>query len=198
MTDRDFGRELDELKEQVARLNELLGDRKERVRSRSGEPSDEWVGDVRKMRNMSDDPNVMALLDRLENDCGTSGDSGRIAYMGVFTSAGLQSTWIQPDVSANELLDLISSHEAEKMIASVGSGAALSLLLSLLRRPKTVAELVEDCGFSSSGGAYYHLNTLIDAGIIVQSDMRGEYKIDPSRVQGVIMLLAGVKDLMNK
>jgi hypothetical protein len=43
---------------------------------------------------------------------------------------------------------------------------------------------------------YHHLKPLIAADLVTQ-DRRGSYVIQPHRVQGVIMLLAGVADLVD-
>ncbi|MGN1346438.1 MAG: hypothetical protein ACI4V1_06610 [Eubacteriales bacterium] len=51
--------------------------------------------------------------------------------------------------------------------------------------------------FGSTGQVYHHLKPLIAADIVTESaeDGKGRYAIVPHRVQGIIMLLAGVSDL---
>lgn len=157
------------------------------------------VGHVEKMVGMHPDPNLSAVLDRLENSCGENGNSGRIAYLGVFASGGRQSTWVKNDQNTDDLLSLIENRTAEKVLACIGSNDRLSLLLAILRKPRTVAELVNDCGFSSSGQVYHHLKPLIAADLVVEDKLqRGSYIIQPHRVQGVIMLLAGIGDLVDR
>ena len=48
----------------------------------------------------------------------------------------------------------------------------------------TVAKLVEECGFNSTGQVYHHLKPLIAADLVIedpQSENRGVYIIQPSR-----------------
>ncbi len=154
------------------------------------------VGHVEKMVGMHPDPHVSAILDQLENRCGESGCTGRIAYMGVFASGGRQSTWVNNDVNTDKLLSLIENRTAENVLACIGNNDRLSLLLALLRKPCTVAELVSDGGFTSTGQVYHHLKPLMAADLVIQ-DKRGSYIIQPHRVQGLIMMLAGVSDLVD-
>ncbi len=154
------------------------------------------VGHVEKMVGMHPDPHCSALLDQLENKCGKSGCSGRIAYLGVFASGGRQSTWIRSDVNADDLLPLIENRTAEKVLACIGSSDKLNMLLAILRQPRTVADLVSDCGFTSTGQVYHHLKPLQNADLIIQ-DQRGRYIVQPHRVQGLVMLLAGISDLVD-
>ena len=84
------------------------------------------------------------------------------------------------------------------MLACIGSNDRLNMLLAILHKPRTVAELVSDCGFSSYGQVYHHLKALLTADLVVEDKChRGSYIIQPHRVQGVIMLLAGIADLVD-
>ena len=153
---------------------------------------------VQKMTGMHDDPNIMAILDGLEDRCNASGSSGRLAYLGVYASGGRQSTWIRPDVNADMLLSLIEEGTAEKVLACIGSRDRLHLLLAILRAPRTVAQMVGECGFTSTGQVYHHLKPLIAADLVAEDEhIRGTYVIVPHRVQGILMLLAGISDMID-
>lgn len=156
------------------------------------------VGHVQKMVGMHPDAHISAILDQLENSCGTQGCTGRITYAGVFASGGRQSTWVRNDLNTDGLLALIENHTAERVLQVVGSNDRLNLLLAILRKPRTVAELVSDCGFSSTGQVYHHLKPLLTADLVIEDkNQRGSYIIQPHRVQGLIMLLAGIADLLD-
>ena len=153
---------------------------------------------VQKMAGMHKDPNIMAILDRLEDTCNETGCSGRLAYVGVYASGGRQSTWIQNDVNADVLLRLIEEGTAEKVLACIGSSDRLNLLLAILRKPRTVAQMVGECGFTSTGQVYHHLKPLMAADLVVEDEhIRGTYVIVPHRVQGILMLLAGISDMID-
>jgi DNA gyrase subunit B len=101
-------------------------------------------------------------------------------------------------VSADELLGLIENHSAEKVLACIGSGDRLNILLAILKNPMTVAQLVEQCGFGSTGQVYHHLKPLIAADLIGEDEKnRGVYYVKGHRVQGILMLLCGISDMLD-
>ena len=92
----------------------------------------------------------------------------------------------------------VYNRTAEKVLACVGNNDRLNMLLAILRKPRTVAELVSDCGYSSTGQVYHHLKPLLAADLVAEDlHRRGSYIIQPHRVQGLIMLLAGIADLVD-
>ena len=206
---RELENEMDELWQEIRQIKEALAalapmpaDKKApeeqpaipdgHVHKMSREPH------VRKMQGMHKDENIMAILDRLEDTCNETGCSGRLAYVGVYASGGRQSTWIQNDVNADVLLRLIEDNTAEKVLACIGSTDRLNLLLAILRQPRTVAQLVGECGFTSTGQVYHHLKPLIAADLVEEDEhIRGTYVIVPHRVQGILMLLAGISDMID-
>ena len=147
---------------------------------------------------MHPDQSISAIMSRLEDSCGENGNTGRITYMGVFASGGRQSNWIRHDLNTDLLLPLIENRTAEKVLACIGSNDRLNMLLAILRKPRTVAELVNDCGYTSTGQVYHHLKPLLTADLVMEDEhRRGSYLIQPHRVQGIIMLLAGIADLVD-
>ena len=196
--ERNFAEEIDALKQQMSNLqNALQHLAPELPPCATGGPNP-TVGHVEKMVGMHPDERISSLLSDLEDSCGENDNTGRVTYMGVFASGGRQSTWVKNDLNTDGLLTLIENHTAEKVLACIGSSDKLNLLLAILRKPRTVAELVSDCGYSSTGQVYHHLKPLLTADLVVEDEhRRGSYIIQPHRVQGVIMLLAGVADLVD-
>ena len=206
--ERDYGQEIDELKKELGEMRgqltsvmELLtasamelkglGDQK-----KHGFDGHEYVGHVQKMKRMHPDPHVNALMDDCENACGQDGDTGNITYLGVFASGGNQSSWVRKGVSGNELLALAENGTAKSVLACVGSQEKLNILTALLRKPSTVAQLVEKCGFGSTGQVYHHLKPLLAADLIHELHTRkGFYEVSAHRVQGIAMILCGIADL---
>ena len=110
-----------------------------------------------------------------------------------------QSNWIRSGVLTDDLLALIESGIASKVLACIGNSNRLAILLEILRGPKTVASLVEKCGFGSTGQVYHHMKPLLAADIIVEDEhQKGAYVVQPHKVQGVIMLLAGISDMVDE
>jgi DNA gyrase subunit B len=151
------------------------------------------------MTNMHPDPAIMNILDRLENVCGEEGGTGRITYIGVFSSGGRQSTWIKNETNTDDLLRLIENRMAEIVLNCIGNSDRLNILLALLRKPMTVAALVEKCGYNSTGQVYHHLKPLLAADLVTEDkhSAKGTYIVKPHRVQGIIMLLAGIRDMLD-
>ena len=103
----------------------------------------------------------------------------------------------QEKVDTEDLLNLIKSDTAAKVLACIGNSDRLNILLALLKEPMTVAMLVEKHGYNSTGQVYHHLKPLLMADIIVEDKnaAKGTYIVKPQRVQGIIMLLKGIRDM---
>ena len=191
--ERNFAEELDALKRQMADVQSAL----QQLIPAADAPTAR-VGHGEKTAPMHPDAHVSAIMEELLDSCGEGGSTGRISYMGVFASGGRASNWVRHALNTDALLPLIENRTAEKVLACVGSNDRLSMLLAILRKPRTVAELVSDCGYTSTGQVYHHLKPLLTADLVVEDKhQRGSYIIQPHRVQGLIMLLAGIADLVD-
>ncbi len=189
MDERDFGAEIDSLKRDLNEIKELLKEKvavkvkPTDVEETEDEPDEEQEsGDdsesekksrlVQKIRKMSPDEVLDSLMMRIQDECEADGSTGRVVYTGVFASVGHQSNWIMTHNTDN-LLKLIDDRTAEKLLACVGSGDRLSILSALLRKPMSVAQIVSEGGFNSTGQVYHHLNALIAADL-VKEDSKGK------------------------
>lgn len=196
--DRDYGVEIDSLKNELSEIKQLLyaftnPDKKSNESKIQKER-------IQKMPNMHPDPSIMNILNCLENVCLQSNQSGAITYIGLFESGGRQSTWIRNEVNTDSLLPLIENKMAEKVLNCIGNSDRLNILLSILKKPMTVAQLVEECGYNSTGQVYHHIKPLIAADLIIEdikNTGRGVYVVQPHRVQGIIMLLSGISDMLD-
>ena len=139
------------------------------------------------------------LRDDVSQFCQYSNHLGTIATVGYFDAGahagGEASQWWSITADADDLLNLIVNRTAEKVLTCIGNNDRLNLLLALLRKPNTVAGLVENFGYSSSGQVYHHLRPLLAADLVFEdkdSDVKGTYRVRPHRVQGIIILLEGI------
>lgn len=186
--ERDLAKEIDELKAAVEEIRATI---------RPAAPRTETVGHVEKLTGMHPNPVIDGLMAQLQDACGQSGSMGQITYLGLFASGGRQSNWIRHNVDAGELLRLAEGSTVEKVLACIGNSARMKLLLSILCKPQTVAEMVES-GYSSTGQVYNLLKPMIAANLVEEnSGKRGQYIVVPHRVQGIIMLLAGISDMVD-
>lgn len=184
--ERDYGKEIDELR---AMIMELLPNK----------PSTEKLERVHVMHGMHPDKRLSEQMEDLCYKTEETDVSGLVTYLGVYNSGGRQSNWIRNAVSADKLLSLIENGMAGKVLACIGNTNRLTILLEILRGPKTVASLVEKCGFGSTGQVYHHMKPLLAADIVVEDEQqKGFYVVQPHKVQGIIMLLAGISDMVDE
>ncbi len=232
--DRDYGKELDQLREDMNALKETLHCLTSLIQGQSApseaaKPSFEnnleamkevllhqpdliqgtpvpnaktKSGEDRhfeKMNWMHPDEHIRGVLSNLEDKVVRDGCSGAITYVGTYEASGNQSIWIRNEVDIDPLLQQIEDRSAEKVLSCIGSGDRLRLLLALLKKPLTVQEMVKECGFNSTGQVYHHLRPLVAADLVAEEPhrTRGAYIIRPHRVSGLIMLLAGIHDLLD-
>lgn len=194
----DYDKEIENLKKEMDDLKALfmqfMGTSNEK-----GTEDTEPLKKVYPIKNMHPDPKLNDIMKTLCSITDQEGRTGSITYLGVFTSGGRQSNWIQNGVNTDDLLALIENKSATTVLQCIGNNDRLTLLLALLRKPMTVAAMVEKCGFNSTGQVYHHLKPLIAADLVfeVEQGDRGVYAVRPYRVQGIIMLLAGISDLLD-
>jgi len=156
------------------------------------------AGHIYPMIHMHPDKRLADMMEELCWLADEGGITGMVTYMGVFASGGRQSNWIQNEINTDGLLKLAENKTAEKVLACVGSTDRLNLLLSLLKQPQSVAKLVESGQYSSTGQVYHHLKPLLAANLVTESESeRGTYYVIPHRVQGIVMILAGIGDLVD-
>jgi len=196
---RDIEQELDEIKYQIGDIKKALA--VTLLESRQGEKQTQ--ADAKKIEEAEEtagqDPAIQDMLDRMEYARSNSGESGRVTYLGVFAGGERRYKWMEKGVNTDELLQLIENRSAEKVLSCIGSNERLSILLALLKEPMSVAALVEKCGYNTTGQVYHHLKPLIAAALVSEDKnaAKGTYYVQPHRVQGIIMLLAGVHDMLN-
>ena len=206
--ERNYGNEIDAINEQLGEIKTLLmefakpsprkGDDKPPHNSgfALGMLSDEHVHE--KMNEICEDKRLSEiLLEHCEKVIG-GGHAGLVTYLGTYSSGGRQSVWSRNQVDANNLLQLIESNAAAKVLACIGNNDRLNILLALLRTPRTAAQLVEECGLNTTGQVYHHLKPLLAADLVKEDEQsRGSYVVQPHRVQGIIMLLTGISDMLD-
>lgn len=197
--DHDYSVDIENLKKEIEDLKTLFTEFTWHRADTALENETSDLQNVRPMKNMHPNPELSGIMNRLCNVTDKEDRTGSITYLGVFTSGGRQSNWIRDEINTDDLLKLIENKSASAVLQCIGNNDRLNLLLALLRTPMTVAMLVEKCGFNSTGQVYHHLKPLISADIVYEDDNaeRGVYAVKPHRVQGIIMLLAGIADLVD-
>ncbi|MDE7325462.1 MAG: helix-turn-helix domain-containing protein [Lachnospiraceae bacterium] len=216
--DRDYGKEIDSLQKELGQVKELLKElvkKNETPQPKAQLSGEEGTGSKGEREGALQHPNKVEIIrdmhpnhqlaDQMEELCKLAdgrGLNGLINYMGVFSSGGRQSNWIRHQVDVAGLLALIENHTAQKVLACIGNGDRLNILLAILKKPRTVAELVAECNLHSTGQAYHHMKPLLTADLIVEDTAsgagKGVYIVQPHKVQGIVMLLAGIADMVDE
>ena len=202
--ERDYGKEIDFLREQMENFQSMTSSQFDELRTMvmallPNKPSTEKLERVHVMHGMHPDSRLSEMMEELCYKTEEKHADGLVTYLGVYNSGGRQSNWIRNAIPADELLSLIESGVASKVLACIGNANRLAILLKILRGPKTVAMLVEQCGFGSTGQVYHHMKPLLAADVVVEDEQqKGVYIIQPHKVQGIIMLLAGISDMVDE
>ncbi|MCL2406156.1 MAG: ArsR family transcriptional regulator [Defluviitaleaceae bacterium] len=194
--DRNYSNEIDEINVQLGEIKTMLAQltkqphTKARTRPLKNIELPVWNEDT--------DKRLVELQEELCQMTDEKGSTGYVTYVGVYSSSNRQSNWISK-TNIDKLLELIQSNIAAKVLACIGNNDRLNMLLALLRSPMTVAQLVEECGYNTTGQVYHHLKPLLAADLVKEDEQhgRGSYVMQPHRVQGVIMLLVGISDMLD-
>lgn len=107
------------------------------------------------------------------------------------------------DVSSNsefhtgiDTLILTDAIESERWFNAFAGSERVEILQALLKKSCTGSELMEKCGFSTTGKLYHHLNFLINTGI-VQNDS-GTFHLNASMVGNVLLMLLCASNFIRK
>lgn len=210
---RDYGKEIDALQKELEELKHLLskmaqngsGIKDDNLRQAQNKEEESAgkiqgkAGVIEVITDMHPNPWLSSQMTDLCLHAGNKNLTGLITYLGVFSSGGRQSNWIRREVDTGSLLTLIENHTAEKVLSCIGNNDRLNILLAILKKPMSVAEIVTECKLGSTGQAYHHMKPLQNADLITEdSDEKGVYIIQPHKVQGIIMLLAGIADMVDE
>ena len=73
------------------------------------------------IKNMHPDGRLSALMEELCEKTEQQKGNGLVSYLGVYQSGGRQANWIRNAVPTEDLLSLIESGVASKVLACIGN-----------------------------------------------------------------------------
>ncbi len=123
------------------------------------------------------------------------GLKGLISYSGSYNTHDRGYLWNMERIDAEHLLQQ-DDEKVSTVLSALGNKQRLALLRAILDQPASANELVERLGMGTTGQVYHHLKALQAADLITQEE-RGKFVVRGHRVQGVLMLLAGVQALLD-
>lgn len=188
--ERNYGTEIDELRNDIAEIKELLKPAKKEDAIRK-------IEDNKKIS-----PERRAEMDELRKYAKeTDNEAGVLKYGGFFES-GNQGFYSYPRICAVKDLMSMPTDKISVVLSSLGNRQRWEILCALLMKPMTVAQIVEEFDMKTSGKAYHHLNNLIAADLLEDLSYnkdaeKGTYAVKGQRVQGIILLMAAVHDLID-
>jgi ArsR family transcriptional regulator len=116
---------------------------------------------------------------------------GQVRYSGDVTLHG-RVVW-EIALGAQNVLDLPNTR-SPAVLAGLGHPTRVALTRRLLAGPATTAELQRVVEGSSTGQLYHHLRTMAACGLAEQ-DGRGQYRVPPTAVVPVMVLLLAAADI---
>jgi len=187
--ERNYGTEIDELRKDIAEIKELLTpQKKEQIikqalqKSSMSEQSKERIEELKKWAKETDN------------------ELGVVSYDGFFELGNRGSYWGTAHRTMKELMKM-PPEKISVVLSSLGNQQRWEILCALLNKPMTIAQIVEKFDMKTSGKAYHHLNNLIAADLLEEDKDRnaekGTYAVKPPLLQGIIMIMAGVWDLID-
>lgn len=138
---------------------------------------------------------TMTSIDKFSDD---SQGTGYVTYLGAYNFENHENTWEKSEVPTKDILEFATTQSAEKIFGCISNKERLHLLITLIKKPTSVSELMEECGYTSTGPLMFNLRALFNADLIMEDHSGSEkniLKIKNNRIKGLIMLLAGVMDL---
>ena len=185
---RDYGKEIDNIREQLDEIKDLLVGNKKNLPATPTNTRVTADEDEDRVQNET----LEILRKRVQDD----GVSAAMTCSGILSSDKGTMSWVTIFSGLDRFTELIETNAADKVIACIGNEDRVGILLSLLNAPKTAAQLVDACGYRSTGRIYHLLKPLLAADLVKEDgDQRGVYVINGKRIPGVMMMLEGIRQL---
>ena len=136
------------------------------------------------------------LMERLQNRKGEmyeqDGLGGALVYAGDFRSGQGNGAW-----HVERPIPFLANYSAETLatlLSALSHPQRLSIIQLLLRGPHDRQQVQEALGIGSAGQLYHHLNSLLEAGVVVQ-ERRGVYGLARKGIIPLLVIMAAAVDL---
>ena len=193
--ERDYGKEIDILRQELSEIKQLLTQEKKPAQV----PVQKTAVKEQNSSVLRSDPNIGSIMEQMKDTCYEKNLNGAITHIGFFASGDQQSTWIRKTEFTHAGLQELVAEKNEKFLSCIGNRDRMNILLALLKKPMTVAELVEECHLNSTGQAYHHMQPLLAVDLIKEDSehhAKGVYVIQSGKVEGIITLLISISNIM--
>lgn len=185
--------ELDSLKAELTSLSEAVWALRERltVQAAADAARESATRGPAAADGRSAGAGVAARVERVH----ATGEAGLIRTYGYYETGDRGYRWAREAVPVTDLLALDDARAAQ-LLSALGHRQRLAILKAVLDRPRSAVDLVDLLNLGTTGAAYHHLNVLQAVDLVVQ-ESRGVFAIHAQRVQGLLILLAGIADMLD-
>ncbi|WP_227872163.1 helix-turn-helix domain-containing protein [Paenibacillus albus] len=177
--DRDFGAELDFVKEQLLQLQALVK-----------QPMDGRAAAAVAVTDAAMRPK--ASVEAAADEAGSG--SGKLHFAGSFRQDGSLLKWEAQERNVQQLMQT-DSEKSAKILAALGHKQRLDILRTIIEAPQTGSSLVDQLGMGTTGQLYHHIKALAGADLLQQEERGGAYRVPEYRLLPMLLLLAAVRDL---
>jgi len=188
--ERDYGREIDELKSSIGEILSI-------IKNETSQEKEQPEAKPESKEDREQNDHLMAIANRYTEQYKEAG-GGKIAVVGSWIAkdekGATNITWSSDGLDITELLNTTLAHpRIEDVLVCLGSNTKLSIVLALIKKDMSVSQLVEECGFGSTGQVYHHLQPLLSAGMVKESEDRGHYSVEGGTFIGIVEVFAGIR-----
>ena len=171
---KDFEERLTELEQSIAKLTQKMAENAGND-TKSSTAKETSLNDLKEGTYQ----NVDKILNEKQD----------VLVMGYFKNDNVTSRFSL--CSSVDKIKEIDAFEAEKLLSVLANQDRIEIIKLLLNHSATSTEIMEKCGFETTGKFYHHINMLMNLNIIKKvSD--GLYVLDAKRAGYVIPILACV------
>ena len=136
------------------------------------------------------------LMERLQNRKGEQFDKdgvgGSVVYAGNFRGGQGSGAW-----QVDRPIPYLATYSADilaGLLSALSHPQRLSLIQLLLGGPHDRQQVQEALGINSAGQLYHHLNSLLEAGVVIQ-ERRGVYALSRKAIIPLLVIMAAAVDI---
>lgn len=177
--ERDYGREIDELRSEVQRLSQLMG-----------------RGTEAATQDGTQALNKCSRARELKKEADANGWTGALNSYSTYTCNGRGYFSDISSISTDALLEQ-DNDLAARVLSTFAHKQRLAILKAILVEPLSASEILEKLNMGTTGQVYHHINGLLAADLITQEN-NGKYAFKGHRVHGFLLILASVRDVLNE
>ncbi|MGD9901526.1 MAG: helix-turn-helix domain-containing protein [Spirochaetales bacterium] len=118
----------------------------------------------------------------------------RMVFGGRYVGNNVGSTFGHDNLNILKVLEL-DDDKISKVLNALANKERLKILKAVMKEQLTINEIMEKCGFNTTGQAYHHVNALEKGGFVVKKNDR--VVIVGNKISAFLLALASVYQFLN-